>query len=241
MNGDHAEVQKLKNLNFFHPDLDRHKAECILLQNGQDGTFLIRNSSNTNEYAVSVRAANAVKHFLLFWKDNQFYFGHGTYKCLDDLEYHFSNKPLLGGESGQTTLLTDPYPREVLEPNIYEPVKVHAEYNTCESTPRKDFSINSKDGYLTKLGAFFKTWKVRWFILHNNELHYYKDSSHHSPIRVLDLRECLECEIEPAAFRGKQHVFRLVFSWRTFYMYAANKQETDDWVKVIKWRMDHNH
>ena len=40
---------------YFHPDLDRHTAECLLLQNGEVGTYLLRNSSEKNSYVVSVR------------------------------------------------------------------------------------------------------------------------------------------------------------------------------------------
>ena len=42
---------------------------------------------------------------------------------------------------GQTTLLIDPYPRQVKEPQIYDTVCVHAEYSTSESKPRTDFSV----------------------------------------------------------------------------------------------------
>lgn len=231
------EIVKLKQLDYFHPDLDRHKAECILLQNGQEGTFLIRNSSQQNEYVVSVRAANAVKHFQLFWKDSHFLFGHGCYETFEDLYYHFSNKPTLVGESGIPTLLVNPYPRTVSEPAIYDTVVSHAESSTAENNFRKEFSINSKDGYLTKLGSIFKTWHVRWFVLKNNELKYFKNSADKGSLRILDLDECRECKMEEAAFRGKTHVFKLVFDWRTFYMFAASEDESKEWVRVINWRM----
>lgn len=237
MGDDHPEIKQLKDLDYFHPDLDRHKAEAILLQNGQDGTFLVRNSSKQNEFAVSVRAADAVKHFNLYWRDGAFYFGHGTYNTCDELAYHFRNQPMLGVESGQTTLMVDPYPRCVSEPAIYGSVRVHAEYSTGDIVPRTDFSINSKDGYLTKVGAIFKTWKVRWFVLQKNELKYFKDSSRKDPIRVLDLNECKDCAME-GEYRGKGHVFRLVFDWRTFYLFAANEKESQEWVKLINWRLE---
>ncbi|KAL4240727.1 Dual adapter for phosphotyrosine and 3-phosphotyrosine and 3-phosphoinositide [Mactra antiquata] len=237
---DPVEVRKLKELEYFHPDLDRHKTEAILLQNGHDGTFLVRNSSNSREFAVSVRAADAVKHFNLSWRDDGFQFGHGTYETCNDLAYHFCNKPMLGVESGQTTLLTDAYPRSVIEPKIYDSVRVHAEYNTSETIPRTDFSINSKDGYLTKLGDIFKTWRTRWFVLQNNELKYFKDSSHKTPVRTLDLNECRSCKYE-GSYRGKRFVFSLQFDWRTFYVFGANEKESQEWIKLITWRLDKNN
>ena len=30
---------------------------------------------------------------------------------------------------------------------------------------------------------------------------------------------------------------RLVFPWRTFYMYAATEDELKEWIKIIKWKL----
>ena len=46
------------------------------------------------------RAADAVKHFQLYWRGDHFAFGHGIYDNVEELADHFDNKPLLGGESG---------------------------------------------------------------------------------------------------------------------------------------------
>ena len=46
---------------------------------------------------------DAVKHFQLFWKEDGFEFGHGQYETCADLERHFGSKPLLAGESGETS------------------------------------------------------------------------------------------------------------------------------------------
>lgn len=40
---------------WFHPGCDRHTAESLLLQNGVDGTYLLRPSSKPGDYALSVR------------------------------------------------------------------------------------------------------------------------------------------------------------------------------------------
>jgi len=31
--------------------------------------------------------------------------------------------------------------------------------------------------------------------------------------------------------------FRLVFTWRTFYMYSSTEQESSDWVQLINWKL----
>ncbi|KAK3586030.1 hypothetical protein CHS0354_033155 [Potamilus streckersoni] len=241
---------KIEDLSFFHPNCDRHTAECLLLQNGVDGTFLIRNSSKQGEYAVSVSqnsfftrrqsTMGPVGEKLCDNMDCSMYlFGHGEYKTAADLEYHFKNNPLLGGDSGQTVMLENPYPRKINEPNLYDGISIHAErrLSTGENNERRiDFSINSKDGFLTKVGAIFKTWKTRWFVLQKNELKYFKSKGDREPIRVLDLNECIGCEMENS-FKDRANVFRIQFPWRTFYMFATTTQESEEWVRLIQWKL----
>lgn len=235
-----SEIEKLTDLRYFHPEIDRHTAECMLLQNGEVGTYLIRYSSekDQNFFVVSVRASDAVQHFHLYWKGDHFAFGHGRYETVEELSDHFENKPLLGGESGRTTILTQPYPRTVQEPGVYATVTIHAEATPNETqSQRKDFSINSKSGFLTKVGGIFKTWRNRWFVLQRNVLKYFKHSNSKSPLRVLDLNECLECEMDTEMYPQKKNVFRLKFSWRTFYMFASSEEESLEWVRLIQWRL----
>lgn len=234
-----SEIDKLQELSYFHPQIDRHTAELMLLKNAEAGTYLIRYSKEKDNYVVSVRAADAVQHFHLYWRDSYFAFGHGRYDTVEELAEHFENKPLLGGESGRTTVLTQSYPKNVHEPGLYDTVRIHAEATPNESPQqRKDFSINSKSGFLTKIGGIFKTWKNRWFVLQRNELKYSKNPNSKTPLRVLDLDELLECEIDEESFPSKKNVFRLKFNWRTFYMFASSKEESEDWVKLIKWRLE---
>ncbi|KAK7506376.1 hypothetical protein BaRGS_00002488 [Batillaria attramentaria] len=184
---------EIESLDWFHPNLTRHTAESILLQNGKDGTYLLRPSSKgCGEYALSVKFEQSVKHFNIVWNGENITFGHGTFRTIDDFVEHFKNKPLIGTESSQLVLLKVAYPRNVEEPNMYESVTVHAEFSTADdSADSINFSLNTKEGYLTKLGLHFKTWKTRWFVLRRNELMYYKEKFSKEPIRVLDLNEWL--------------------------------------------------
>lgn len=127
------------------------------------------------------------------------------------------------------------YPRNVLEPDTYECVTVHAEFSTAEDNTNINFSLNTKEGFLTKLGLHFKTWKTRWFVLQRNELMYYKEKTSKNPIRVLDLNECSECAEDKEAYPMKPNCFRLVFRWRVFYMYASTSPDMVEWVKRINW------
>ncbi|PVD37613.1 hypothetical protein C0Q70_00209 [Pomacea canaliculata] len=129
-----------------------------------------------------------------------------------------------------------PYPRDVHEPDTYESVTVHAEFSTAEDSVNNiSFSLNTKEGFLTKLGNIFKTWKTRWFVLRRNELMYYKEKFSKEPIRVLDLNECLECSEDKTGYPEKGNVFKLVFKWRTFYMYSTTPQDMNDWIHRINW------
>lgn len=38
-------------------------------------------------------------------------------------------------------------------------------------------ALSKMEGYLTKRGSFFKTWRTRWFELSDNTLTYYKNQS----------------------------------------------------------------
>ena len=135
-----------------------------------------------------------------------------------------------------------PYPRDVKEPTTYESVTLHAELSTAEDGDAQDvrFSLNTKEGFLTKVGLHFKTWKTRWFVLRRNQLSYFKEKGSKAAIRVLDLEECESCAAEDERYREKGNVFRLVFKWRTFYLYATSTQDMLDWIKRINWCL-HEH
>ncbi|XP_050409902.1 dual adapter for phosphotyrosine and 3-phosphotyrosine and 3-phosphoinositide [Patella vulgata] len=229
-------MEQLENLEWFHPAMNRHTAESLLMQNAQEGTYLLRPSSTDGECALSVRCENSVKHFHIVYTGTEYKFGHGKFEKLETLVEHFQNQPLIGGESGQLVLLNSPYPRDIEEPDNYESVTVHAEFSSGRNKLQQEFSINSKEGYLTKLGLIFKTWRYRWFVLQRNELKYYKCKTDKMPIRVLDLNECTECS-KDNSFKDKCNLFRLKFTWRTFYFFAATEQDMDEWIRVITWRL----
>ena len=100
----------IESLEWFHPNLTRHTAESILLQNGKDGTYLLRPSSKGGgEYALSVKFEQSVKHFNIVWTGTNITFGHGTFRSIGDFVEHFKNKPLIGTESSQLVLLKVKY------------------------------------------------------------------------------------------------------------------------------------
>lgn len=238
-NDNNFEVELLP---WYHPTLSRHTAESMLMQNGMDGTYLLRPSSKgSGEYALSVKCEQAVKHFNIVWTGSEINFGQCTFKTASDFVEHFKNKPLLCGESGQVVLLKIPYPRDISEPDMYESVTLHAEFSTAEDSHiiNTDFSLNSKEGFLTKMGRHFKTWRTRWFVLQRNELKYFKQKFSKNPIRVLDLNDCKEC-CQDFTQKDKSCVIRLDMGWRVFLLYSVSEQDMDDWIKRINWRLRAN-
>lgn len=158
--------------------------------------------------------------------------------CCDD-ETSLASSP---SPSGVLTVLTTPYPNTVEEPTgLYDNVRIHAEFGrTPSATDTKRFESPplanaSKSGYLTKQGGLVKNWKTRWFSLLQNELKYYKHNTDKEPIRNLDLNDCSCCEHD--ASQDKENCFRLVFTWRTFYMYAATEQDAREWVELLQWKV----
>jgi len=232
-------------LPWFHKSLNRHQAEALLLQNGQDGSYLLREScTSPGEYSLSVRCEQSVKHFQIGWNGKNYQFGMGKFSSLDEFIKHFENRPLIGGESGILTLLKYPYPYNVEEPEKYDEIRIHAEWGK-RMTVEKDKvslneteSINSKEGYLTKQGGNVKNWKARWFVLIKNELKYFKFKADKLPIRTLDMTKCLAVEEDDSM--GKKNLIRIDMPGRTFYVYASTESEKDEWLNILRWKVRRN-
>ncbi|XP_003978642.2 dual adapter for phosphotyrosine and 3-phosphotyrosine and 3-phosphoinositide isoform X1 [Takifugu rubripes] len=231
---------ELETLGWFHGDLSRHAAEALLLSNGTDGSYLLRNSNaGLGCFALSVRAKDSVKHFHVTRKDNANYvFGFNEFATLQDFVNHFANQPLLGSDAGTLIILKSPYPWRVEEPSIYESVRVHTAVQTGRTendlVPTAP-SLATKEGYLVKQGAIMKNWKQRWFTLYRYELKYFKDKMFEKPIRTLDLRACSAVQFDYS--HDRINCFCLVFPERIFYLCAKSGMEADEWIKILRWKM----
>uniref|UniRef100_A0A4W5PLU4 Dual adapter for phosphotyrosine and 3-phosphotyrosine and 3-phosphoinositide n=1 Tax=Hucho hucho TaxID=62062 RepID=A0A4W5PLU4_9TELE len=224
---------------WYHFDLSRHAAEALLLSNGKDGSYLLRNShEGPGSFALSVRAKDSVKHFHVTRKSSGYAFGFNEFASLQDFVSHFANQPLLGSETGTLIVLKCPYPWRVEEPSIYESVRVHTAMQTGRT--ESDLvanapSFGTKEGYLVKLGAVVKNWKQRWFTLNRNDLKYFKDKMFDEPIRTLDLTACSAVQFDYS--KDRVNCFCLVFPERTFYLCAKSCVEADEWIKIIRWKL----
>ncbi|XP_078532212.1 dual adapter for phosphotyrosine and 3-phosphotyrosine and 3-phosphoinositide [Lissotriton helveticus] len=230
---------ELETLGWFHANLSRHAAEALLLSNGLDGSYLLRKSHEEPDfYSLSVRAKNSVKHFKVEWTGSSFKFGFNEFSSLQEFIEHFANQPLIGSETGTLIVLKHPYPKTVEEPSIYESIRVHTAMMTGKTETdlvANATSLGTKEGYLVKQGGRVKSWKNRWFILHRNELKYFKDQLSSEPIRTLDLTECSAVQFDYS--QDRVNCFCLVFPLRTYYMCAKTGAEADEWIKILRWKM----
>nr|XP_023677954.1 dual adapter for phosphotyrosine and 3-phosphotyrosine and 3-phosphoinositide-like [Paramormyrops kingsleyae] len=235
------EGDELETLSWYHGDLSRHKAEALLMSNGQKGSYLLRDCyEGPGCLALSVRADDSVKHFQVTRKDKCYTFGFQEFSSLREFIHHFANQPLVGSETGCLIIMEFPYPREVEEPCVYEPVLVHTAMHTGMTA--KDLvasapSLGTKEGFLVKQGAIFKSWKTRWFTLNRNELKYFKNKLSVEPIRTLDLRACSAVQADFS--RKRINCFCMVFPERTFYMCAFTGMEAEEWITILSWKLSH--
>lgn len=238
MSGTCPEIAVLETLGWYHPNASRHVAESLLMQNGMDGSYLMRPSSRDREMAISIRCKDSVKHYNVTWDGESYRFGLATFKTVEEFTAHFEKQPFIAGDSGVISWLRHAYPRQVSEPAVYDVVRIHAQYgpDTTVSRSQPHWAIGSKEGYMTKLGAIVKNWKHRWFVLKRNELSYYRTQTDPTPIRTIDLQECSDCARDH--IHNRDNCFRLVLTWRTFYLICETEQELHEWMTIIQWKLE---
>lgn len=221
----------------------------LLLEYGCEGSYLLRPSKNNpGQYTISVKSVNSVRHFPLVYDDIKFVFGVGEFFNVEQLVEHFKNYPIIAGDTGQAVTLAFPYPSKVDELSVYEDITRHVVHSgsfKCHtlsnpSSPIKElpdvnWSVASKEGFLTKKGAIHKNWKRRWFVTNRYTLQYYNQRGDKKPLKVLDLHLAEEAVKNETC--GKPNAFSLVFPDRTFFLYADSKQEMQEWIDLLSWKL----
>ncbi|KAL0214913.1 hypothetical protein P9112_007097 [Eukaryota sp. TZLM1-RC] len=98
------------------------------------------------------------------------------------------------------------------------------------------------EGYLTKRGGFFKTWKRRWFVLKHCTLNYYADPFDDTAKNSLIIKqESVVAEPSLAQYQSLKLskalsrflVFQSQPGQREFYLLATCKEERDRWIDKI--------
>ncbi|XP_003382588.3 PREDICTED: dual adapter for phosphotyrosine and 3-phosphotyrosine and 3-phosphoinositide-like [Amphimedon queenslandica] len=233
---------KYMDIPWYHPKINRHIAESLLLSKSTpEGTFLLRDSGSTeNTLTLSVKYKDSIKHYRVTWDGKHLCFGLGKFKNIPEFLEHFDSQPVISGDSGLLVYLSHPYPRCVKEFVEYEePVIMEgpdgATVGGDKSPAAIGSSVTSKSGYLTKLGYHRKNWKLRWFRLFRAKLCYYSTKDSLVPLKEINISDATSIERDTSS--GKEFCFKLVTSYRTFYMYAESESEADEWVRLIKSKL----
>ncbi|CAI8038949.1 Dual adapter for phosphotyrosine and 3-phosphotyrosine and 3-phosphoinositide [Geodia barretti] len=246
-------------LDWFHPQLTRHAAECMLIDNAPEGTFLLRSSSDGEGYVLSVKLSSSVQHVrITIGPGGRYHFGNSSFESVRGLKRHFElEKPVIGGDSNIRVVLKFPYSRFVEESHLYTEVVHHAVTNyindssdsdTDSSSPShgssssmtattstRTMAISSKEGYLTKQGRIRKTWRVRWFILRNQNLSYYRTKQHKKPLGTLDLTEAISVDLDTS--KDKEFCFRIIMPSRTWYFLGNSVEDSQQWVELLRLKL----
>lgn len=241
-------IERLEDLDWYHGDMTRNTAEVLLLANGLEGSYLLRNSHlSKGLYAVSVRCKDSIKHYSLEMAGcgGTYRFGMGEFDSLKELLEHFECKPVLGNLSGVSVTLKYPYSNHVPEPSTYERVICHSEEgrkftkgsSSTMDEKQLDLHIASKEGYLVKRGAIRKNWKKRWFLIQKNHLIYFENHKSTNPRRVIDLNDAISMDEEMCV--NKPNCFKLVLPERTFYFEASSYNERKSWMEILQWKIDY--
>lgn len=247
---------------WYHPHLTRHAADCMLIDNAPEGSYLLRPSQDGGgPYAISIKLSSSVQHVrVTLTTDGGYRFGNSTFHSVESFRKHFEvEKPVIGGDSGITVILKFPYTRFVHENHMYTDIVHHAVTNMLESESDSEdnfldhasnselsytheqqrmhmtIAVSSREGYLTKLGRIRKNWKVRWFVLRNQSLSYYKAKQYQKPIRILDMSSAKAVEYDDS--KHKDYSFRIELPHRTYFLYGNSAEDCQQWVDLLRSKL----
>ena len=234
-------------LGWYHPYLTRHAADCMLIDNAPEGSYLLRPSSNHKQdqsYVLSAKLSSSVQHVKVSNSEGKLLFGNSTFDSVESFKKHFEKeKPIIGSDSGITVVLKFPYRRVVdNDESLYTDVVHHAVTNMAESSSESDAElleevsdprtgVASKEGFLVKEGRIRKSWKTRWFVLRGARLSYYRSKESRYPIDIIDLS--LARAVVNSEYKQKPYCFSVELPRRTYYLQASGVEDRQQWVEIL--------
>lgn len=237
------------SLSWYHPYLTRHAADCMLIDNAPEGSYLLRPSSNFKQdqsYVLSAKLSSSVQHIKVSNSMGKLIFGNSTFDSIDSFKKHFEKeRPIIGGDSGVTVILRLPYKR-VVDEGLYTDVVHHAVTNMVDSSSESDAEIiddvpdignprtgvTSKEGFLVKEGKIRKSWKTRWFVLRGVRLSYFRSKESNRPIDRIDLMHARK--VDNCDYKQRQYCFSVELPRRTYYLQASCAEDRQQWVEILK-------
>jgi len=91
-----------------------------------------------------------------------------------------------------------------------------------------------KSGFLSKEGDRFKTWRRRWFRIHDHYLSYYNNVGETKPIKSINLKNASAQTAPLKCNSSRPYVFQLKTPRRTYYFNASSDEERTDWMNCLK-------
>ena len=94
-----------------------------------------------------------------------------------------------------------------------------------------DTSNATQSGYLTKQSTWLKDWRRRYFMLKGSKL-FFASSETSAPHGMIDLSKCMT--VKSAELKaGKKNAIEVSTTDTTFYMYAEDEKQKDEWIGAI--------
>eukprot|EP01098_Paradermamoeba_levis_P004104 TRINITY_DN1791_c0_g1_i1.p1 TRINITY_DN1791_c0_g1~~TRINITY_DN1791_c0_g1_i1.p1 ORF type:complete len:467 (-),score=138.08 TRINITY_DN1791_c0_g1_i1:226-1626(-) len=111
--------------------------------------------------------------------------------------------------------------------------------------PKRGISVASlsspdKDGWLTKQGGSWKSWKRRWFVLKGDSLYYFKTQKDVEETGIIELTRESVVKEDPTN-KKKKYAFSVATSpdaKRVFFMFPDTPQETQQWLNALNKAID---
>ncbi|XP_046859627.1 dual adapter for phosphotyrosine and 3-phosphotyrosine and 3-phosphoinositide-like [Xenia sp. Carnegie-2017] len=236
---------------FYHAS-SRETSE-ILLQNSDEGSYLIRSGSEAGHYTVSVRASDSVRHFKIECHGESYSFGQAYFWSPVDVWEHLKEQPVLEVGEGIRVQLLQPYKskpsnrpeyssifrhyvpsRQILADENSEPTKKRVSRTGSTTTSK----ITSWEGELRKKKEG-KTWKRRWCILKDHYFMYKKNENALKTLKKLDLTDAIQIDDNYSEANGKKdNFFRIIFPDVYFVFYHENDELKKTWVENLKQKIE---
>ena len=230
-------------VDYFHLNMDRHVADCYLMQTGCLGSFLLRNSSIHGEdyynLVLSVRGYHSVKHFQIKWDGQFFTFGLQTFNDLDTFLMYIRSTPILGESSGSFLTVKRGISKSTSE-NRFD--SVYACTSDLEyvdpifhsPSPSPELSIASKEGYLSVQTKYFKKWQTIWVVINKMTVYCFKTKELRNAYQTFDLREyAVRIDNDSPLKNG----FKLVNCKREIVFRTNTNEEVHSWLYLINWKL----
>lgn len=128
-----------------------------------------------------------------------------------------------------------------LQVNLLSSKEVNPELNLQPVEKRRSTSVirsfNTFEGYATKRGHFFYSWKVRWFSLENNKIKYYKDKSKSSLKGIFEIYADTHCATSSvlllADAESYRHIIHLKSTRNELYFSIDSYEIQQEWSNII--------